>query len=353
MSQSSNGTEPHKTAGTEGRADATGRVAGRSAETQEQYASVRRRLGADARRDLATERVSTRMFAHWYASQDGLWTKGTIRVYRAALRNWYDNVPEGAIDPDVIDLFEQGPEPKPDEDSRDKRRRVITRKQFEKFTAAALATGKKEDLLALGYVYLSVCFFPRPKEWQDAHVEGDNLVFRTLKTKGDTERSERRIDLSEVDADTIVGLGKLIANLQSRAASDGWTKIYGRLAARIRRICERVDIPPIAPYTCRHVGYAQAKKELGRVVAAAMAGHTDVASCSNYAPARSSSGLSPIIMNLRPDRRSLERVHKNARKDAGKPFLNSGSSKSELACSPRADLRAESGTVSPPRPTFG
>jgi hypothetical protein len=139
----------------------------------------------------------------------------------------------------------------------------------------------------------NVRLFLRKVEWQTAAVQNGFLVIQNAKaTNGRSFGPERRRDLSNYGSDGVTNLRGLLTILSGLADSpEGFKKLWGRLASRLARVCEKVGIKRVAPYTTRHVGMANAKSWMSPAEVAASAGHkTTATATSHYARRRTGWG---------------------------------------------------------------
>lgn len=121
------------------------------------------------------------------------------------------------------------------------------------------------DVLIARILTHNVRLFLRKVEWHTAVVQNGFLVVQKAKaTNGRSLGPQRRRDLSDYGSDGMSDLRDLLTTLTELAGtSEGFKKLWGRLASRLARVCNKVGVKRIAPYTIRHVGMANAKSGRG------------------------------------------------------------------------------------------
>jgi hypothetical protein len=289
--------------------DATGREVSRTEGTVASYRARYRRLfdAAGVERDDCARAVD------WFAAQDNRWAPATISQYRAALRQAIED--SGSTLAELESLarrLTEGPRARQSGSPRTsaRKRRSIPRREFRRLIRWLIARPHPDDRLAARLLSHNVLLFLRPVEWQTTAVEDGFLIIRNAKaTNGRAIGSERRRDLSDYGDDGAKDLRDLLVILSTRAAAaGGYGRLWARLASRIARACEQVEIKRVALYTTRHVGMANAKSWMSPEEVAASAGHkTTATATSHYAKRRTGWG-SEAKRVARPSAEDVEKV---------------------------------------------
>jgi len=229
----------------------------------------------------------------WFCAQDGRWSASTIRQYRAVIAAEVERVIADASwrASLLAQLRKHSPAPKVGGPRRTstRKRKSIPETELEQVTKFLKTSGMADDLLIARLMLYGVHFFLRPSEWIGARFDGTTFVTPNAKnTNGRANGDERERDLSRYGADHIATLDAFLADLRKAAeAAGGWTRLHGRLAARLARVCKRLGIRRIAFYTIRHLGMATAKRIMPAEEVAACAGHASVLTAgSHYAKSR-------------------------------------------------------------------
>jgi hypothetical protein len=299
--------------------DATGREVARTEKTVISYRARHPRLF----RAAGVEPDDYRGVVSWFLAQDGRWEPATISQYRAALRQALDDGGSAKEELEYLRArLNEGPIARKGGRPRTsaRKRRSIPRREFARLIGRLIAGHHPDDLLAVRFLSHNVLLFLRPVEWQTAAVRNGYLIIRNAKaTNGRAIGSERRRDLSDYGADGVMDLCDLLVTLSARAAAaGGYGRLWARLASRIARACEHIEIKRVALYTTRHVGMANAKSWMSPAEVAASAGHkTTATATSHYAKRRTGWG-SKAKRVARPSAEDVEKVirsHKASREE--------------------------------------
>jgi hypothetical protein len=299
--------------------DATGREVARTEETVISYRARYLRLFDAA----GVDRGDYAGAVDWFAAQDNQWAPATISQYRAALRQAIEDSGSTLATEELEGLarhLTEGPRARQSGSPRTsaRKRRSIPRREFGRLIRRLVAGTHPDDPLAARFLSHNVLLFLRPVEWQTAAVENGFLIVRNAKaTNGRAIGRERRRDLSDYGEDGATDLCDLLVTLSTRAASAGdYGRFWARLASRIARACEQLEIKRVAPYTTRHVGMANAKSWMSPEEVAASAGHkTTATATSHYAKRRT--GWGP----------KAKRVARPSAEDVGKVIRSSKASR--------------------------
>jgi hypothetical protein len=291
--------------------DATGREVARTEETVISYRARYPRLfdAAGVDHDDYAGAVD------WFAAQHNRWAPATISQYRAALRQAIEDSGTTLAKEELGGLagrLTEGPRARQGGSPRTsaRKRRSVPRGEFRRLIRRLIAGPHPDDRLAARLLSHNVLLFLRPVEWQTAAVENGFLIIRNAKaTNGRAFGRERRRDLRDYGDDGVTDLCNLLVTLSTRAAAaGGYGRIWARLASRIARACEHVEIKRIAPYSTRHVGMANAKSWMSPAEVAASAGHkTTATATSHYAKRRTGWGLEAKRV-ARPSAEDVEKV---------------------------------------------
>lgn len=291
--------------------DATGREVARTEQTVASYRVRYLRLfdAAGVDRDDYAGAVG------WFATQDNRWASATISQYRAALRQAIEDSGSNLAKAELEGLagrLTEGPSARQSGSPRTsaRKRRSIPRREFRRLIRRLITGPHPDDPLAARFLSHNVLLFLRPVEWQTAGLENGFLVIQNAKaTNGRAIGRERRRDLSDYGDDGVANLRALLVTLNTRAAAaGGYSRLWARLASRIARACEEVEIKRVAPYTTRHVGMANAKSWMSPEEVAASAGHkTTATSTSHYAKRRTGWGHKAKRV-ARPSAEDVEKV---------------------------------------------
>lgn len=271
--------------------DCTGRIASRTRKTTADYRKRYRNLRLMAERE---ERAGGDIadVIGWFCSQNDRWSDSTVRQYKAAIRCELESA---AMLTEVRAGLEArlgaGPKPMtsgPKRTSARKRKSLSVDELLKLDRHLKLSAGRDNWLLRC-FLGFGVALFLRPVEFLSARVEGTTLIVENAKaTNGRANGKHRKRDISAMGVHNIANLQLFLRRLRKAAtAPGGWTKLHERLASRLARACEVVDIDRVSLYTLRHVGMASAKTWMEPHEVAAAAGHGSVRTAtSHYAKRR-------------------------------------------------------------------
>ena len=292
--------------------DCTGRTVTRTDETLAAYQARAGKLLLMARReDAAIDGLGG--LAVWFTAQHDRWAPATVRQYRAALVYALETTTSGAVDRNVLDgQLRAGPTPKTKGPKRTsaRKRKSLNREEFTRLEEFLKGSDQPDDMLVRGFIVFGAALFLRPVEYLEAGIEKTMLIVPNAKaTNGRANGAQRERDLSEMEPKAVVALKAFLVRLRKALRDTGsWTKLRGRLAARLARVCKRLKIARVSFYTLRHVGMATAKSWMSPVEVAAAAGHAAIRTAtSHYAKRRS--GWVGLKLAGRPSAASVDRVH--------------------------------------------
>ena len=232
----------------------------------------------------------------WFVAQDNAWSVSTISQYRGAIVQAIEDDLSMAEDIErLLARLKARPSPREGGPKRTsaRKRRSIPHPEFVRLIQYLTAGRKPYDALIARILSHNVRLFLRKVEWQTAAVQNGFLVIQNAKaTNGRSFGPERRRDLSNYGSRGVANLRGLLTILSGLADSpEGFKKLWGRLASRLARVCEKIGIKRVAPYTTRHVGMANAKSWMSPAEVAASAGHkTTATATSHYARRRTGWG---------------------------------------------------------------
>ncbi len=302
--------------------DCTGRVVYRTAVTEASYQARAHRLMLMAQReDVAVESVAD--LTNWFSAQNDRWAPATIRQYRAALLYDIEITVADANDRVMLSqhlhLSPAARKTGPKRTSARKRKSL----KIEEFLALGdylRKSGQADDMLIVGFVAFGAALFLRPVEYLNARIEGKTLIVQNAKaTNGRANGALRERDLTGMEIKAINSLRAFLAQLrEALLETEDWTALRDRLAARLARVCKKLDIPRVSLYTLRHVGMSTAKLWMTPYEVAATAGHGSVRTAtSHYAKRRT--GWAGLKLAGRPSVESIDRVRGEAKFFSPKP----------------------------------
>lgn len=307
------------------RRDCTGKIVSRSSQTMADYTKRYHGLRARAEQKLGRQ-CNLADVAAWFCSltHDGEWEPSTIRKYAAAI--WHRAEEEAGVcdlREVVADFLSRKPLPRTEGPKRTsaKKRKTLPKDEYNTLMAYLAKGHRKDDRLILGYLMFNIALFLRPIEYGSARIEYDGarpgdaspavlLVVQNAKaTNGRANGKVRKRDLSQCDPEFIRALELYLKTFQKAlSAAESWKALQDRLASRLARVCEILDIDRVSFYTLRHVGMSTAKRSMTPIEVAAAAGHASVRTAmSHYAKRRTGWRLSRAFAG-KPTPDSIARV---------------------------------------------
>jgi hypothetical protein len=246
------------------RVDATGRQVTKTPDTvaayRARYPQLVRAAGVDPQNHTYSDVVD------WFVSQNNVWAVATISQYRGAIIQAIEDGSSNLTPEEVANLLARvasRPRPRVGGPKRTsaRKRKSLPHPEYVRLMNRLLERRHPDDLLIAQFLSHNVRLFLRNVEWETATVQDGFLVVRNAKaTNGRALGDQRRRDLSDYGAAGVRDLCRLLTTLRALAATGGgFKKLWGRLAARLNRVCKQVGIKRVAPYTTRHVGMANAK----------------------------------------------------------------------------------------------
>lgn len=293
------------------RQDCTGRIVTRTEATISCYRERYHSLCLMAEREARTGGDIDEIIA-WFCQQDDRWAASTVRQYRAALRCTLKMI---RLHPSVRERLERqvakGPAPCISGPKRTsaRKRKSLRPEEFTRIMDYLCITKRCYDELIRSFLGFGIVLFLRPSEYLQACIKGSILYVKNSKsTNGRGNGEYRARNLAPLGEALIGKLDLFLRNLRKAVdAAGGWRVLHGRLAARLARVCRKLNIRRVSLYTLRHVGMATAKLHLEAREVAAAAGHASVETAtSHYAKRRT--GWRRFQVVCRPTRDSVERV---------------------------------------------
>jgi hypothetical protein len=289
--------------------DGTQRQVSKSPGTIEAY---RARYPQLARR-AAVEPHNHAEVVDWFVAQNDTWSVSTISQYRGAIiQAIEDDLGSGEFVEHLLTRLAAGPCARVGGPRRTsaRKRKSIPRPEFVRLIQYLTRGRKPYDVLIARILTHNVRLFLRKVEWQTAAIQNGFLVIQNAKaTNGRSFGPERRRDLSNYGSDGTTDLRELLPILTERAGSpEGFKKLWGRLASRLARVCNRVGIKRVAPYTTRHAGMANAKSWMSPAEVAASAGHKSTATATSHYAKRRTGWGAKVERVARPSPEDVERV---------------------------------------------
>jgi integrase len=292
----------------------------RSEQTEADY---RKRFAALT--DLAARefggKASLEKTVDWFLGQDDRWRRTTIAQYRAALKiGIQDMEAQGLLSAeasaDLLKRIQNGPARKVHGTklTSSRKRKSVSDAEIDLLAASLKAGAHQHDRLLRLYLAFSIMFFPRPSEWRDAHIDGEDLVVINGKVSNRRAHGpDRRIGLDCLAKREREVLQFFLASLQAEAKVVGtYARLQTLLAARLVRHCQKAGVRRVSLYTLRHLGMATAKRFLAPEEVAALAGHaTDRTATEHYAKARYGRRAPAVLP--RANEADIARVRKTGR----------------------------------------
>lgn len=251
---------------------------------------------------------------NWFVAQDNNWSVSTISQYRRAIiQAFEDNLGNSRADlEDLLTRLAAGPNARVDGPRRTsaRKRKSIPRPEFVRLIQYLTPGRKPDDVLIARILAHNVRLFLRKVEWQTAAIQNGFLVVQNAKaTNGRSFGPERRRDLSNYGPDGTTDLGELLPTLTELGGStEGFKKLWERLASRLARVCNKIGIKRVAPYTTRHVGMANAKCWMSPAEVAASAGHKSTATATSHYARRSTGWGAHVERVASPSPEDVEKV---------------------------------------------
>jgi hypothetical protein len=169
------------------------------------------------------------------------------------------------------------------------------------------------DCAVRRFVDVAPRFGLRPCEWARARIIGTTLVVLNAKRgHGRAPGIVRRISMQRLHPGLIWATAELIGLIAKLADEYGsWEKLHKVLAERLARICRRLGLPRLAPYSFRHTAIATWKRAgMEPVAIASLAGHISINTARrHYAPAKH--GWGPEYVNVRAHPRTIAVVQEH------------------------------------------
>jgi len=258
----------------------------RTATTEHRYRETFEYLRHTAEREA---RAGGHIFdiVDWFCSKHGCCSSSTIRPYRASLNHAITTT--AGLHPDhlahLMMRLKRGPDVRQKGPRRTaaRKRKSLPHAQWELLVQAVRHSRSPDDRLILCFLIFGPALFLRPTEYLAARVDGDLLFTKNAKATNGRANGEERSRNLEMPGWTI---DQLIIFLNSLAkaveAAGSPERLFGRLSARLARICKGCGVRRVSLYTLRHVGIATAKSWMTPTEVAAAAGHASTRTASSH-----------------------------------------------------------------------